>query len=37
MVTDILAKGTDLLVGGDPGPVERAFGKPRRTGPRCRA
>jgi manganese-dependent inorganic pyrophosphatase len=25
MVTDILAKGTDLLVAGDTGPVERAF------------
>ena len=27
MVTDILSKGTDLLVAGDVGPVERAFGK----------
>ena len=27
MVTDILSKGTDLLVAGDEGPVERAFGK----------
>ncbi len=27
MVTDILSKGTDLLVAGDIGPVERAFGK----------
>ncbi|MDQ3571830.1 MAG: putative manganese-dependent inorganic diphosphatase [Actinomycetota bacterium] len=27
MVTDILSKGTDLLVAGDAGPVERAFGK----------
>ena len=26
MVTDILAKGTKLLVAGDPAPVERAFG-----------
>jgi manganese-dependent inorganic pyrophosphatase len=26
MVTDILSKGTDLLVAGDPGPVERALG-----------
>jgi manganese-dependent inorganic pyrophosphatase len=27
MVTDILTKGTDLLVAGDAGPVERAFDK----------
>jgi manganese-dependent inorganic pyrophosphatase len=27
MVTDILAKGTDLLVAGDLAPVERAFGR----------
>jgi manganese-dependent inorganic pyrophosphatase len=27
MVTDILAKGTDLLVTGDRGPVERTFGR----------
>jgi manganese-dependent inorganic pyrophosphatase len=27
MVTDILAKGTDLLVAGDRGPVERTFGR----------
>ena len=27
MVTDILSKGTDLLVAGDAAPVERAFGK----------
>ncbi len=27
MVTDILSKGTDLLVTGDSNPVERAFGK----------
>jgi len=27
MVTDILSKGTDLLIAGDPSPVERAFGK----------
>jgi len=26
MVTDIVSKGTDLLVAGDPSPVERAFG-----------
>ena len=28
MVTDILAKDTELLVAGDPAPLERAFGKP---------
>lgn len=27
MVTDILSKGTDLLIAGDTGPVERAFGR----------
>jgi manganese-dependent inorganic pyrophosphatase len=27
MVTDILSKGTDLLVAGDRGLVERAFGE----------
>ena len=27
MVTDILAKGTTLLVAGDPAPLERAFGE----------
>jgi manganese-dependent inorganic pyrophosphatase len=27
MVTDILAQGTELLVAGDPGPLERAFGE----------
>jgi manganese-dependent inorganic pyrophosphatase len=27
MVTDILSKGTDLLLAGDAGPVERAFGR----------
>jgi manganese-dependent inorganic pyrophosphatase len=27
MVTDILAKGTQLLVAGDARPVERAFGE----------
>ena len=27
MVTDIVSKGTDLLVAGDTAPVERAFGK----------
>jgi len=26
MVTDIISKGTDLLVAGDATPVERAFG-----------
>jgi manganese-dependent inorganic pyrophosphatase len=26
MVTDIVDKGTELLVAGDAGPVERAFG-----------
>ncbi len=28
MVTDIISKGTDLLVSGDAGPVERIFDKP---------
>ena len=28
MVTDILSKGTDLVVAGDRGLVERAFGQP---------
>jgi manganese-dependent inorganic pyrophosphatase len=28
MVTDILSKGTDLLVAGDKGAVERTFGRP---------
>jgi manganese-dependent inorganic pyrophosphatase len=28
MVTDILAKGTELLVAGDTAPLERAFGRP---------
>ena len=32
MVTDILSKGTDLLVAGDAGPVERAFGKSLENG-----
>jgi manganese-dependent inorganic pyrophosphatase len=32
MVTDILTKGTDLLVAGDRGLVERAFGQPMRNG-----
>ena len=27
MVTDILGKGTKLLVAGDPVPLERAFGQ----------
>ena len=27
MVTDILSKGTDLLVAGETGPIERAFGR----------
>ena len=30
MVTDILAKGTKLLVAGEHGPLERAFGQPVR-------
>jgi manganese-dependent inorganic pyrophosphatase len=28
MVTDILAKGTELYVAGETGPLEHAFGKP---------
>ena len=28
MVTDIMAKGTKMLVAGDHGPVERVFGQP---------
>ena len=32
MVTDILSKGTDLLVAGDTAPVERAFGKEPENG-----
>ena len=32
MVTDILSKGTDLLVAGDRGLVERAFGQPAANG-----
>ena len=32
MVTDILAKGTELLVSGDPAPLERAFGAEARDG-----
>ena len=32
MVTDILSKGTDLLVAGDRGPVERALGEPTLDG-----
>jgi manganese-dependent inorganic pyrophosphatase len=32
MVTDIVAKGTELLVAGDGGPVERAFGLPVNDG-----
>jgi manganese-dependent inorganic pyrophosphatase len=32
MVTDILARGTELLVTGDRGPLERAFGRPVRDG-----
>ena len=32
MVTDILSKGTDLLVAGDRGLVERAFGQPAENG-----
>jgi manganese-dependent inorganic pyrophosphatase len=32
MITDILSKGTDLLVAGDRGPVERAFGQPTGNG-----
>jgi manganese-dependent inorganic pyrophosphatase len=32
MVTDIVSKGTDLLLAGDIGPVEKAFGKELRNG-----
>jgi manganese-dependent inorganic pyrophosphatase len=32
MITDILSKGTDLLVCGDTGPVERTFGRPATDG-----
>ena len=32
MVTDILAKGTRLLVSGNPAPVERAFEVEERNG-----
>ncbi len=32
MVTDILAKDTDLYVCGESGPLEQAFGKPERDG-----
>ena len=32
MVTDILSKGTQLLLAGDVGPVERAFGKELENG-----
>ena len=32
MLTDILAKGTDLLVAGDTAAVERAFGQPSEDG-----
>ena len=32
MVTDILSKGTDLLVCGEMGPVERTFGRPATDG-----
>jgi manganese-dependent inorganic pyrophosphatase len=32
MITDILSKGTDLLVAGDRGLVERAFGHPSSNG-----
>ena len=32
MVTDILAKDTDLLVSGDAGPLEHAFGRAARDG-----
>jgi manganese-dependent inorganic pyrophosphatase len=28
MVTDILARDTDLYVSGDTGPLEQAFGQP---------
>ena len=32
MVTDILAKGSKLLVAGNPGPLERAFGEEAEDG-----
>jgi manganese-dependent inorganic pyrophosphatase len=32
MITDILSKGTDLIVAGDRGLVERAFGQPAENG-----
>jgi len=32
MITDILSKGTDLLVCGETGPVERTFGRPATDG-----
>jgi manganese-dependent inorganic pyrophosphatase len=32
MVTDIMAKGTKMLVSGDHGPIERAFGEPATSG-----
>jgi manganese-dependent inorganic pyrophosphatase len=32
MVTDILAKDTDLYVSGETGPLEHAFGRPVRDG-----
>jgi manganese-dependent inorganic pyrophosphatase len=32
MVTDIVAKGTELLVSGDRAPLERAFGQPAADG-----
>jgi manganese-dependent inorganic pyrophosphatase len=32
MVTDILSKGTELLVAGDRGPVERTLGEPALDG-----
>jgi manganese-dependent inorganic pyrophosphatase len=32
MITDILAKGTELLVAGDRRPAERAFGSPTPDG-----
>ncbi|MDQ2675918.1 MAG: putative manganese-dependent inorganic diphosphatase [Actinomycetota bacterium] len=32
MVTDILSKGTELLVAGDAGPVEKAFGRGLESG-----
>jgi hypothetical protein len=31
MVTDILGKGSKLLVSGNSGPLERAFGEEART------